>query len=125
MPGRLRIIEQFAPYWLFLALGLANAVLYANLQPLWEGFDEPFHYAFVEHVAVNGELPVFGSTHVASDIEQSMRLAPAGAPVRANLPYVMTYSEYLALPDSERAARRAAMWAYLRMSAGSCVRART
>jgi len=104
------MVEYFAPYWLFLVLGLANAVLYANLQPLWEGFDEPFHYAFVEHVAAHGELPVFGSTHVASDIEQSLRLAPGSAPVRANLPYVMTYSEYFALPDRERAARRDALW---------------
>lgn len=104
------MIDRIAPLWLFLALGLANAVLYSNLQPLWEGFDEPFHYAFVEHVATRGALPAFGSAHVALDVEESLRLAPASLPVRANLPYVMTYSEYFALSDGERAARRGALW---------------
>jgi hypothetical protein len=107
---RLPIVKYIAPYWLFLALGLANAVLYSNLQPLWEGFDEPFHYAFVEHVSTRGALPEFGAAHLALDVEESLRLAPASAPVRANLPYVMTYSEYFALSDAERQARRARLW---------------
>jgi hypothetical protein len=104
------LMARLAPYWLFLVFGLLNAVLYANLLPLWEGFDEPFHYAYVEHVATRGVLPVFGAAHVALDVEESLRLAPASAPVRENLPYVMTFSEYFALPAAERAARRAALW---------------
>lgn len=108
--ARSPIGPRFAPYWLFLVFGLANAVLYANLQPLWEGFDEPFHYAFVEHIATRGTLPVFGAAHVPLDVEESLRLAPASAPVRENLPYVTTFSEYFALPASERAVRRAALW---------------
>jgi hypothetical protein len=107
---RLPFGERFAPYWLFLVFGLANAILYANIQPLWEGFDEPFHYAFVEHVATHGALPVYGAAHVALDVEESLRLAPASVPVRENLPYVMTFSEYFALPAAERASRRAALW---------------
>jgi len=105
-----RIAGQLSPYWLLLALGLANAALYVQLLPLWEGFDEPFHYGFLEHVAVRGALPVFGRTHLARDVEESLRLAPASPPVRRNLPYVMTYSEYFALPAGERAARRQALW---------------
>jgi hypothetical protein len=103
-------MARFAPYWLFLVFGLLNAVLYANLLPLWEGFDEAFHYAYVEHVATRGALPVFGAAEVPFDVEESLRLAPASAPVRANLPYVTTFSEYFALPASERAVRRAALW---------------
>ena len=108
--ARSPIGARFAPYWLFLAFGLLNAVLYANLLPLWEGFDEPFHYAYVEHVATRGALPVFGAADVPLEVEESVRLTPASAPVRENLPYVMTFSEYFALPAAERAARRAALW---------------
>ena len=32
---------------LLIAYGAANALLYATLLPLWEGFDEPFHYSYV------------------------------------------------------------------------------
>ena len=32
---------------LLIAYGVANALLYATLLPLWEGFDEPFHYSYV------------------------------------------------------------------------------
>jgi len=37
-----------------LAYGLLNATLYTGLLPLWEGFDEPFHFAYVQQLA-NGQ----------------------------------------------------------------------
>ena len=49
MAGRLELA--------LLAYGALNAILYATLLPLWDGFDEPFHYSFVQHLARTRELP--------------------------------------------------------------------
>lgn len=39
---------------LLVAYALANAVLYSAMLPLWEGFDEPFHFGYVQRLA-NGQ----------------------------------------------------------------------
>jgi hypothetical protein len=95
--------------WLLMALGaygLLNAVLYSLLMPLWEGFDEPFHYAYVERLSTRPGFPVLGRSPVSAEVWESIRLAPASHVVRQNLPFVMTFSEYFALPGADRAARR-------------------
>ena len=44
-----------AAIWLVFVL---RGVFYCNLIPLWEGFDEWGHYAFVEHLRLHaGALP--------------------------------------------------------------------
>jgi hypothetical protein len=89
------------------AYGVLNAVLYASLLPLWEGFDEPFHYAYVERLATHGDFPVVGKTPLTAEIWESLYLAPGSYLVKRNLPCVTSYSEYFALPRTERWARRA------------------
>ena len=39
-----------------LGYGLLNATLYTGLLPLWEGFDEPFHYGYVQHLRERNAL---------------------------------------------------------------------
>ena len=49
--------------WFRIALllcGALNAILYAGLLPLWDGFDEPFHYGYVQYLRTHGSLPVLG-----------------------------------------------------------------
>jgi hypothetical protein len=89
------------------AYGVLNAVLYASLLPLWEGFDEPFHYAYVERLATHGDFSIVGKTPLTSEIWQSLHLAPGSYLVKRNLPFVTSFSEYFALPPAERLARRA------------------
>jgi hypothetical protein len=89
------------------AFGILNAVLYSVLLPLWDGFDEPFHYGYVETLASRHTIPKLGSTFLSQEIMQSLRLAPASQVVQHNLPFVTTFSEYFALPAPERALRRA------------------
>lgn len=89
------------------AYGVLNAILYASLLPLWEGFDEPFHYAYVERLATHGDFPVTGKTPLTAEIWESLRLAPSSYVVQRNLPFVTSFSEYFALPATEREARRA------------------
>lgn len=89
--------------------GLLNAVLYCLLLPLWEGFDEPFHYGYAQALALRREFPVLGRTVISEEISQSLRLAPASHVVRRNLPFVTTFAEFSALPDAERRERRAGL----------------
>jgi hypothetical protein len=89
------------------AYGVLNAVLYANLLPLWEGFDEPFHYAYVERLATHGDFSIVGKTPLTAEIWESLHLVPGSYLVKGNLPFVTSFSEYFALPPEERLARRA------------------
>jgi hypothetical protein len=80
-----------------LGFGLLNAILYTGLLPLWEGFDEPFHYGYVQHLWATHSLPVQRQTVLSEEVWQSFPLAPASYLVKRNLPMVPTFE------DSERA----------------------
>ena len=57
-----------------MLFGLVNACLYSALLPLWEGFDEAFHYGYVETLWQTHRLPVLGRTLLPADVEP-----PSGA----------------------------------------------
>jgi len=86
--------------------GALNAVLYAGLTPLWEGFDEPFHYAYVQQLWKTRSLPVQKRTCLTEEVWQSFPLAPASYLVKRNLPMVTTFDDYFRLAAAERLARR-------------------
>jgi hypothetical protein len=90
-----------------LIFGAVNAVLYAGLTPLWEGFDEAFHYGYVQHLWTARALPVQKRTCLSQEIWRSFPLAPASYIVQRNLPMVTTFDDYFRLPAAERAGRRA------------------
>ncbi len=85
---------------------LLNAILYSCILPLWEGFDEPFHYGYVQAIANGVGFPDPRTTRLSHEIGASLLLAPASIEVRRNLPRVTTYSEYLAWPSQRRASVR-------------------
>ncbi len=94
---------------LILSFGVANGLLYACLLPLWDGFDEPFHYAYLTSLSADHELPALGQTGISQEVEQSFTLTP--------LPYVLhravagsrSFDEWMALPETERFGRRNAL----------------
>lgn len=86
---------------------MVQAVLYTALLPLWEGFDEPFHYGYVETILHGGGLPAMGRTKVRGEIWETVKLVPASAVVRRNIPGVMTFDEYFRLGHAERTELRA------------------
>ncbi len=90
-----------------LIYGILNAVLYASLLPLWDGFDEPFHYGYVQTLARQRALPVLGKSHLSEEIWQSFQLAPASHVVKHNLPMVLTFQEYFRLDPAARGQMRA------------------
>ncbi len=99
-----------------IAFGVLNAVLYAALLPLWEGFDEPFHYAYVEQLSEHREFPELGRTPLSGEVWTSLHLAPASAVVKANLPWVTTFEEYFRMTPGERERRRAQLEGVSRMT---------
>ena len=92
-----------------LIYGALNAILYAGLTPLWEGFDEPFHYGYVQHLRLARSLPVQKGTCLSEEVWQSFPLAPASFIVKRNLPMVTTFDDYFRLSQAERLARRRAL----------------
>lgn len=89
-----------------LAYGLANAIVYSSLAPLWGGFDEPFHFGYVQSLANGNGFPDPRESRLSAEEARSIALAPASPSVKRNLPQVTTFSEYFALPPEERRARR-------------------
>jgi hypothetical protein len=89
-----------------LMLGVLNACLYSGLLPLWEGFDEPFHYAYVESLWRTHRLPVLGRTLIPSDVSRSFELAPVSYIVHGWIPQATTYDAWFRLPQVEKERRR-------------------
>lgn len=99
-------------WWIF-GYGVLQALLYVSLLPLWEGFDEPYHYGYVTELAWRGTWPVSGKSGVDSGIWLSMRLAPASYLNQRNTPELTSFGEYFLLPEAERTGRRARLEAIL------------
>ena len=91
---------------LLAAYAIVNAVLYSMLLPLWEGFDEPFHFGYVQALGNEAGFPDPRSARLSEEVAHSLRLAPGSPSVQRNLPEVMTYSRFFALTSPDRAARR-------------------
>ena len=65
--------------WLLAAVWLVfvlRGVFYCNLIPLWEGFDEWGHYAFVEHVRLHPDVLPRTTDPVTEEIRESVQSAP-------------------------------------------------
>ena len=55
---------------------LVRGAFYCNLIPLWEGFDEWGHYAFVEHLRLHPGVLPRTTDGVTAEIRQSVQSAP-------------------------------------------------
>ncbi len=87
---------MIAGIWL---LSLAHGVFFILCTPLWEGYDEPFHYAYIQHLSERGQIPVYGRTLVSKEITASFRVLPLSPVVNRNLGGRYTaFSDYWKLP---------------------------
>lgn len=91
--------------WL-TALAVLIAVLYSCSLPLWEGWDEPFHYGYVESLAVFHEIPVLGQSTLTKEIANSFLLTPLPSFLAIPVKGSTSLSEWHLLPVGEREARR-------------------
>ncbi|MCX6620199.1 MAG: hypothetical protein NTY38_03815, partial [Acidobacteria bacterium] len=59
-----------------VAYACLHGLLYVSLLPLWEGYDEPYHYGYVRQLAARFEIPNLKHSSLSAEIWQSMLLAP-------------------------------------------------
>jgi len=90
---------------LVLLLALLNSALYCCLLPLWEGFDEPFHYGYVESISVHRQIPVLGQTTVSEEVRASLALAPISFILKRNIPGTIAFEDWFSLSRAEQAKR--------------------
>jgi hypothetical protein len=90
--------------WLILFACL-QAVLYCSVLPLFEGFDEPFHFAYVESLVRRHQFPVTRETPVSQEIEDAMRDTPVSRLLSQALPGAISFEQWTRTSESDRSAR--------------------
>jgi 4-amino-4-deoxy-L-arabinose transferase-like glycosyltransferase len=90
--------------WILWLLFLVRGSFYCAMLPLWEGWDEYAHFAWLQHWVDKGALPGFHDP-VSREIDESMRLTPLAYELRWIGPPYLTHDKWWALPEAERAER--------------------
>lgn len=82
---------------------LARGCFYSALLPVWEGYDEPFHFSFIQFVVAHRSLPV-RSNPVSHEVEASLHLFPLSWEQRlhAMAPPIYTEDSYWHLTEADR-----------------------
>ena len=104
-PKRTRYQAVLVLLWLAF---LTRGAWYAAVAPAWEGFDEPFHFAYLQHVAA-GLGPPARNVAVSQEVQDSLHLLPVPWELQfQRIPPPLTTDEaYWRLPQDERARREA------------------
>ncbi|HUI55538.1 MAG TPA: glycosyltransferase family 39 protein [Bryobacteraceae bacterium] len=84
---------------------MARGLFYCVALPLWEGFDEPAHYAYAQYVALGRGWLVGPETRPSREVERSVELVPMPWILRFEPPPHETYDTYFRLPLDERRRR--------------------
>jgi hypothetical protein len=98
-----RRYHSFLParIWIFWALFLVRGTFYSAMLPMWEGWDEYAHFAWIQHWSDQGTLPR-ATDSVSREIDESMRLAPLPWELNWIGPPYLTHADWWALLASER-----------------------
>ncbi len=84
---------------------LLRGIFYCFLFPLWEGYDEYTHFAFVQDLSQGRSLPL-ATSPVSREVEESLKLVPLPWLLRdLGLPH-RTHDDYWRLPEEERRSRQ-------------------
>ena len=71
---------------------------------MWEGYDEWAHFAYIQQIAEQGQLPA-RSGNVPDEIQRSLELAPLSYSAAEVVPGAITHDAYWRLPESDRLRR--------------------
>jgi hypothetical protein len=93
-----------------LAYGLFGAAFYCALLPLWEGFDEFYHYGYVQHVSTTWSIPVIWKTPISRELWNSLDFVPVSHFLQPYFQRPSTkFEDYFRLPAEQRIAQRRAL----------------
>ncbi|MBV8071202.1 MAG: hypothetical protein JO270_14935 [Acidobacteriaceae bacterium] len=101
-PALLQLVWLERKYAAVFAFALVNTALYCCSLPLWEGFDEPFHYAYVESLSVNHQIPVLRATRISQEIRDALKLVPISFILKRNIPGTFSFEDWFAFSQAER-----------------------
>ena len=86
--------------------GAINAIAYSSLLPMWEGFDEAYHYGYVQFLSTNLALPVLGRDTLSREIWHSYEYQPVSHYLQGFTGAPLNFTDYFAKPPEERAQLR-------------------
>src|SRR5262245_57495571 len=93
----LALIRKLQPFpilltaWIaFIAFGTAFAVL----TPLGEGFDEPWHLAYIQRVTQAHDVPFGHSEFISAEVAQFLDSQPVSWGLHSNVPSLMSYDDF-------------------------------
>lgn len=75
---------------------------------MWEGFDEYSHFAVIQHIAFNHDLPDHRKANSSRQVGESLKLLPAPWLTHYDEKRI-SYEEFWSLPAEERTRRQAAL----------------
>jgi hypothetical protein len=99
--------RYIAAVWL---LFIVRGMFYAVVLPLWEGFDEWSHFAYVQRIAENGDLLVDRRTTIPRDIDATFSIVPLPWVLRGIRPASLAHDHWWRLPGNEQAKRQQQLW---------------
>ncbi|HEY6392705.1 MAG TPA: hypothetical protein VIX89_15605 [Bryobacteraceae bacterium] len=95
---------------LLLFYGLLSAAFYCSLLPLWEGFDEFYHYGYVQHISTTWSIPVIWRTPISRELWDSLDFAPVSHFLQPYFQRPSTkFEDYFRLPAEQRISQRRAL----------------
>jgi len=83
---------------------LLRGTFYCVAQPLWEGFDEWSHYAYIEHLVTQGRLPSTTDS-IAPALQRALSLAPLAPSAAENVTTALTHDAFWRLTTDARRLR--------------------
>lgn len=88
--------------WVCFVLKL---LFYSSFVPLWEGYDEFAHFAFVQYLVANHQLPPLQNAAISKEVAESLRLAPVPWTNRQWMSGWTTHDDFWRLPEARRQQR--------------------
>ena len=84
---------------LAVLLFLSRGFLHVLVVPMWEGFDEPFHYAYVQYIAEHRTLPPLSAPSVSQEVLKSLQRFPTTYHLSHLAP--MRFKDFWALSETD------------------------
>jgi hypothetical protein len=83
---------------------LSRGLFYSVQQPMWEGYDEWAHFAFIQHIAELRTLPS-RTDLVSPEVQRSLLLVPLSQAAAKVAPGTITHDSFWRLAPEERRRR--------------------